>query len=92
MNVTLYDLIRKSSVFGWSIIVSGTASLLLQWSGEPTDTSLGEFITRENHSGEVYNIWFLMAILLGLAWLVARRSIMESLKKGMTEEQLRKIH
>jgi len=90
MIVTVYDLVRKTRWLAWSAIAYGLVALWLQWSGEPDGTSVGAFLDRQNNSGQAYNLYFVGFAGAGMVWLAARSSVMASLRKGMTDEQLRK--
>lgn len=89
MNVTIYNLIRKSRVYSASCsIVFVILNLLFYYSKSP-DVSTVDFIFQENKSGQLPFVMFSVTMIFCMLWFYpVSISIMAWLKKGMTNDEI----
>ena len=91
MKVTIYDLLKKSRWLGFSAAITGAALLLFFYFFRDNGITFLQFFEQKNSDGDHYIKIWVGFVFGGTVWMVIADSVADSLKRGMSEDDIKKL-
>ena len=90
MKVPLYDFFNRSMGVGVFFIVVGIFTGIAVFVNFDIHTAV-EFANMKNANGNHVGQIAIFEVAIGIGWMLFSQTVMASLKKGMTDEEIRKV-